>query len=322
MLLAVRVLLALLVATVAPSVSSVTWTLSHTAPADSTALESLESFAIAVTDGTGGKLRISVGAPVKASEADRVREALVRGPAPIGAFQLASIASDDPLLAADRVPFLATNFVDGRKLWQVMQPHVKRRLSEQGLSLLFAIPSPPPGLLSSRAIGRVQDFQGIKLVDGSSQLAMLAKLTRAARVRVEPPSKAFGTGAAQLMFVSAPDGVRDKAWEYAKFYYHAPAWFPKLLVVVSKRALITLPGAERDPLLNAADRAESGSWAAAERETERKVQMLRDYGIKVVDPPVQFLIELETLGRELLFEWSESAGEAGALLVEDYYAIK
>jgi hypothetical protein len=37
---------------------------------------------------------------------------------------------------------------------------------------------------------------------------------------------------------------------------------------------------------------------------------------------VELLIQLEALGRELLFVWSETAGEAGAELVERYYAIR
>ena len=52
------------------------------------------------------------------------------------------------------------------------------------------------------------------------------------------------------------------------------------------------------------------------------MQRLRDYGIKARTAPVELLIRLEAVGRELLFQWSDAAGETGAELVEGYYAIR
>jgi TRAP-type C4-dicarboxylate transport system substrate-binding protein len=116
--------------------------------------------------------------------------------------------------------------------------------------------------------------------------------------------------------------VRDKAWQYASDHLLAPAWFPKQLVLVSARQLAALSAVDRDALLNAADAARGQVWAASERATADAVQQLRDYGIKTREPPIGVLIELESLGRDLLFQWSVAAGEVGAQLVEAYYAIR
>ena len=63
-------------------------------------------------------------------------------------------------------------------------------------------------------------------------------------------------------------------------------------------------------------------WTASEQADGEGVQELRDNGIKTREPDVAVLIELEALGRELLFQWSEGAGEGGAQVVEAYYAIR
>jgi TRAP-type C4-dicarboxylate transport system substrate-binding protein len=153
-------------------------------------------------------------------------------------------------------------------------------------------------------------------------LDALARLLGAQPVSGAPARVALGDGRAQAVFAAADVAARDRAWDYASHYLHAPAWFPVHLVAVNRGALAALAGAQRDAVLNAADAAAAMAWAQAERDTEEAVQKLRDYGLKTAPAPVNMLIQLEAIGRELLFQWSEGAGEAGAELVESYYAIR
>ncbi len=125
-----------------------------------------------------------------------------------------------------------------------------------------------------------------------------------------------------MVFESASSAVRDKAWEYAKHYLQASAWFPKELVLVSSQKLAGMSATDRDALLSSADAAGREAWQLAARSAADNVQMLRDYGIKTHETPVNVLIQLEALGRDLLFQWSDGAGETGARLVEAYYAIR
>gem|GEM_PF-5235668 len=72
----------------------------------------------------------------------------------------------------------------------------------------------------------------------------------------------------------------------------------------------------RSRLLTAAG-SERAAWAAIERADARAVKRLRDYGKKILKPSVPLLLELQQLGRRMLFDWSREAGEA---LVEQYTA--
>ena len=127
---------------------------------------------------------------------------------------------------------------------------------------------------------------------------------------------------ADVALVGVGGAAEGAAWEYASHYLHAPAWFPKHLVVARHDAVDGLVDKARTALVVASRGAAQSTWVSAGEASEASVQKLRDYGIKTAEPPVNLLIRLEAVGRELLFHWSDSAGETGARLVESYYAIR
>ena len=63
-----------------------------------------------------------------------------------------SAEGSDPVLAMDCVPYLASNEVDGAKLWKMLRLHVRNMLESRGITLLYAIPSPPPAPLSAKSL--------------------------------------------------------------------------------------------------------------------------------------------------------------------------
>ena len=56
--------------------------------------------------------------------------------------------NEDPIFGIDVVPFLATSYDEARKLWRASKPLVERKLAEQGLMPLFAVPWPPQGMVA------------------------------------------------------------------------------------------------------------------------------------------------------------------------------
>jgi TRAP-type C4-dicarboxylate transport system substrate-binding protein len=297
------------------------WTLSDQSQPDSVIARSVNAFATDVTQSTKGSLALLV-APAPGLTSEKLLAELAAGRMAIATLPLSAFEGSDPVLAMDRVPYLASNYVDGAKLWQVLQPYVRDMLKSRGITLLYAIPLPPPAPLSVKSLTRLDMWRGSTIVRDAPAIAGLARALGARDVAPAAPRKMFSEGSAQVVFQSAALSAHDKAWQYATHYLHATAWFPKQLVMLSNRKLATLRAAQRDMLLNAADAAQLQAWELSQQMTKDSVQKIRDYGIKTREPDVNVLIQLEAIGRQLLFQWSDNAGEAGAQLVEAYYEIR
>ncbi|MFT5174425.1 MAG: TRAP-type C4-dicarboxylate transport system substrate-binding protein [Gammaproteobacteria bacterium] len=316
-------LIALLVIVLIPtSVQALQWAIVDQSLPNSVAAHSVRGFMAQVTKMSGGALNLAVqGVTANTSSAKSLSE-LSAGRLAVASVPLAALEIADPVVAMDRVPYLASNFVDGAKLWQVLGPYVRDTLQRQGITLLYAVPLPPPSPLSRKPLMSMDAWRGSSVVLNAPALRGFARAVGARGVADAAPRVLLGASRAEIVFQSAALSVRDKAWQYASDHLLAPAWFPKQLVLVSARQLAALSAVDRDALLNAADAARGQVWAASERATADAVQQLRDYGIKTREPPIGVLIELESLGRDLLFQWSVAAGEVGAQLVEAYYAIR
>lgn len=303
-------------------VSAVQWPLIEQSAASVVTAQSVSNFSAAVRRTSGGTIEINPAPAGAKATADRLLPDLAAGRIGLARVSLAALEASDPVVAIDRVPYLATNFIHAAKLWQVLQPYVRDLLQSKGVTLLYAVPQPPRSPLSRKPMITLSSWRGSTLVLGAPALTGFARAVGATPAAGGSVRELLKGGRADVVFESAPSAVRDKAWEYASHYLQASAWFPKELVLASSRKLAGLSAAERDALLSAADVAGREAWSLAVRSTEDSVQMLRDYGIKTHETPVNVLIQLEELGRDLLFQWSDGAGEIGAELVEAYYAIR
>ncbi len=310
-------LLATLLAATAPA-RAAQWSLADASPPGSVMADSAGAFADAVAKATGGAIAISGSG----ADAAGAVAAASSGRAALAVFPLEVLEGEHPVLGMDRVPYLALNYVHAAKLWNVLRPEVEKALSAKGMTLLYAIPGPPPAPLSLRALTSLEAFRGTRVLATEPALEALARLLGATVARRAAPREALGGGSADVTFLPAPQAAREQAWEYAGHYLHAPAWFPKHLVAVNRDALATLAATPRDALLTAADRAAADAWQRSETATAAGVQRLRDYGVKTAEPPVDMAIALDEMGRQLLYLWSETAGETGAELVERYFAVR
>jgi TRAP-type C4-dicarboxylate transport system substrate-binding protein len=311
----------LFVVTLGP-VSAAQWPLLEHSAASAVTAQSVSDFSAAVRRTSRGSIEIGPAPAGAKVTADRLLSDLSAGRIDLARVSLATLEAFDPVVALDRVPYLATNFIDAAKLWQVLQPYVRDVLKSKGVTLLYAVPQPPRSPLSRKPMIRLSGWRGSTLVMGAPALTGFARAVGAIPAADGKVRELLKDGRADVVFESASSAVRDKAWEFATDFLQASAWFPKELVLANSRKLADLTAAERDALFLAADVAGREAWSLAARSTEDSVQMLRDYGIKTHETPVNVLIQLETLGRDLLFQWSGAAGESGAKLVEAYYAIR
>ena len=100
----------------------------------------LTDFASDIDKATGGKLKITVHANGALFKAPEIKRAVQGGQAQAGEILMANFQNEWQLFGADGLPFLADSYDEAMKLYKVQRPFLEKKLAEQGMALLYAVP--------------------------------------------------------------------------------------------------------------------------------------------------------------------------------------
>ena len=272
---------------------------------------------------SAGRIQIEVHSTGSLYAHSDIRDAVASGKVPIGELLLARLGDEHPVFAVDTLPFLATNYLKARKLWEASKPAIQKRLARQGIVVLFAVPWTPQGLFTRTAIDDIVDFDHSRFRSYNPTTAAFARLIGAQPVEIATAdlAAAFAEGRVQSMLMSASTGVRVRVWEYASRFYHVRAWFPKSVVIANVKVLESLDEASLEALIEASKYAEARGWRMSRRVLERDLERLTQEGIEVLRPPDRLRLGLFEVGRQMTLQWTEQSGDEGIGVIEAFYAL-
>src|SRR5215510_12306797 len=142
---------AIMLAAAAPAATAQTkWNLPAAYPADNPHSENLVAFAKDVEQATGGKLQITVHPAASLFKAPEIKRAVQTGQVQAGEVLISVHENEDPLFGIDVIPFLATSYEQSKKLWTATRPAIEKKLSAQGIIVLFAVPWAPQGIYAKK----------------------------------------------------------------------------------------------------------------------------------------------------------------------------
>ena len=283
--------------------------------------QNIRQFADDVKTATKGDFEIIVHAGASLIKHKEIPRAVRTQLVPMGEVFIGILGNEDPIYKLDNLPFLATNFSDAKKLYEVSKPLIEAKLNENGLMLLYSVPWPPQGVYSKEPLTSIDSFKGAKLRAYSSTLSRLAVLLEASPTTVQTVEipQAFSTGIIDMMITSPTTGVSSQSWDYVNNYTDVQAWIPKNMVIVNKRSFKRLDKSMQAALLTAAAAAEKRGWEMAINETEIKNKELMEHGVKVVAPNPELIKALTAVGDQMSQEWAEEAGAEGKALLAEYH---
>ena len=296
------------------------WDLPAAYPATNFHSINLAEFAADVDKASGGKLKITVHAGASLFKAPEIKRAVQGGQAQIGEVLLVNFQNEWQLFGADGLPFLADSYEEAAKLWKIQKPMLDKKLAEQGMLVLFAVPWPPQGIYSKRPLASAADLKGIKWRAYSPATSRIAELVGAQPVTVQAAevSQAFATGVAESMMSSGSTGWDSKLYEHVKYWYDTQAWLPKNAVLVNKAAFDALDAATRAALMKAGADAESRGWAASKKANGETLEKLKANGMQILPPSPQLKADMKKVGDTLLKEWIDKAGPEGKQLIDAF----
>lgn len=296
------------------------WDLPAAYPATNFHTENLSQFAKDVDAATGGKLKITVHANASLFKATEIKRAVQGGQAPLGEILLANFANENPIYALDGVPFLATGYVDAKKLYNASKAPMDKLLAAQGMKMLFSVPWPPQGIYSKREISSVADLRGIKWRAYSPATAKIAELIGAQPVQIQAAelSQALATGVVESYMSSGSTGYDSKTYEHIKNWYDTQAWLPKNGVLVNLKAFNALDAATQAAVTKAAAEAEVRGWKVSEAKNDEYKKLLTDKGMKIHKPSAKLMTDMQQVGGIMLSDWQKASGSDGAAIIADY----
>lgn len=242
------------------------------------------------------------------------------GQAQIGEVLLVNFQNEWQIFGADGLPFLADSYDEAAKLWKVQKPMLDKKLGEQGMMVLYAVPWPPQGIYSKKPLASAADLKGVKWRAYSPATSRIAELVGAQPVTVQAAevSQAFATGVTDSMMSSGSTGWDAKLHEHVKYWYDTQAWLPKNAVLINRAAFSALDKATQDAVLKAGAEAETRGWAASRKANTESLDKLKGGGMQILPPTPQLKADMKKVGETMLKEWLEKAGPEGKQLVDAF----
>jgi TRAP-type transport system periplasmic protein len=282
----------------------------------------IKTFVEDVKKATNGALDINVHSNGSLIKHPDILRAVSTGQVSIGEFLLGQFGNEDPVFAADNVPFVAPGYDAALRFYRAQKPVLEKKLQGRGMRLLYAVAWPGQGLYTKDPVKAVSDFKGLKMRTYSPLTARLAELMGASPTVVQVPEipQMFATGAMQAMVTSSATGTSTKAWEFVKNYYRTAAWNPKNVVVVNERSFGRLPKDQQNALVKAAAAAEPRGWDMSKAREKEGDETLAKNGMTVNDPSPEFRAALAKIGDQMAQEWEKSAGADGQAILKAFKA--
>ena len=296
------------------------WDLPAAYPANNFHTENLVQFAGDVDKATAGKLKITVHANASLFKAPEIKRAVQGGQAQMGEILLANYQNEWQIFGADGLPFLADSYDDSAKLYKAQRPVIEKKLGEQDMMLLYAVPWPPQGIYVKKPITSAADLKGVKWRAYSPATARIAELVGAQPVTVQAAelSQAMATGVIESYMSSGSTGYDTKTYEHIKYWYDTQAWLPKNAVLVNKAAFDALDKPAQAAVLKAGADAEVRGWALSQAKNTEYIELLKKNGMNIVAPSAQLKADMKKVGDTMLKEWLEKAGAEGQAVVDAY----
>jgi TRAP-type transport system periplasmic protein len=280
----------------------------------------LTEFANDVDKATGGKLKITVHANGSLFKAPEIKRAVQGGQAQAGEILVSNFSNEWLPFGADALPFVADSYDEAVKLWRVQKPMFEKKLAEQGMVPLYAVPWPPQGIYVKNPINSAADLKGVKWRAYNPQTSRIAELVGAQPVTVQAAelSQAMATGVIDSYMSSGSTGFDTKTYEHIKNWYDTQAWLPKNMVIVNKAAFDALDAPTKQAVLKAAADAEVRGLAASKKTNTESLDKLKANGMNILQPSAQLKADMKKVGDVMLKEWLEKAGPEGKALIDAY----
>jgi TRAP-type C4-dicarboxylate transport system substrate-binding protein len=306
-----------------PACAQVKWSLPSAYPSDNFHSRNLEAFAKDLAEATGGRISTTVYPNATLFPVSAIKSAVRIGQVQLGEILISLHDNEEPIFGVDVVPFLATSHDEARKLWTASKPLIERKLAQQGLMALFAVPWPPQGIFANKEINTIADMKGLSWRVYNAATQRIAQMVDAHPVTIQAADlrQALATGLIGALMTSAATGYDVGVWERMGYFYDTRAWLPKNVTLMNRAVFDQLDKPTQETILRVAAAAEARGWWWSQDRTKWYTEQIAAHGMKVLPPSLALKTELQQIGERLTEEWLVKAGADGLAIIDAYHRL-
>lgn len=306
--------------TLSPTQAQTKWDLASAYPAGNFHSKLLAEFSAEVDKASQGKLKITLHPAASLFKAPEIKRAVQGGQSQAGEILLVNFQNEWQIFGADGLPFLTDSYDSAMRLYKAQKPLLDKKLAEQGMMLLYAVPWPPQGIFVKKPINSAADLKSVKWRAYSPATARIAELVGAQPVTIQQAelSQAMATGVVEAYMSSGATGVDTKTYEHIKHFYDTQAWIPKNAVIVNRKAFDALDAASKDAIRQASAKIEAKGWDDSKAVMTDSLNTLKSNGMTIHQPSAALKADMQKVGDTLLKEWLAKAGPEGQSLIDAF----
>jgi hypothetical protein len=149
-------------------------------------------FADEVKSASNGRIDITVHSNGSLFKLPEIKRAVQTGQVPIAETNLPAYGNEYAFFDIDGILFLDSGYESAARLWKLSKPYLDKRLNAQGITILYTVPFPGMGMVSKKAITKIEDLKGMKHRSwgpAASRFAELVGATPTVLQASEPPPR-------------------------------------------------------------------------------------------------------------------------------------
>jgi TRAP-type C4-dicarboxylate transport system substrate-binding protein len=269
-------------------------------------------FADRLKELSDGKIAITIhsGAALGFREKDHLF-AVADGALPIATTVSGTLAGVDPIFLLSSLPFVAKDFDDVRKLWDIARPYYEKVFEKYDQKLIHAGWIDPSGIWAENEIKSQADLKNLRIrtYDATGTRVLDALGASPLQISWSDVVPQLATGSISAVLTGVDGGAAANFWDYTSVFTQINYAMPLTFVHMNMDAYNSLPPELQKAVMQAGE--EATEWRAQQirQNQAAKYDELRSHGMTVVekvDP--EFAKALSEAAQPVIEDWKAKAG--------------
>lgn len=296
------------------------WMMATGYPDDSFFTQNLREFVKEVEENSDGRISIDMRSNGTLVSHDEIKRSVQRGVVQLGEIRLGAYSNEHPVFRIDSLPGLATNYKEGYRLNQLLQPYYEEVMAEQGIMPLAYVSWPGQGFFADKPIETTEDADGMSIRIYSQPTQQMAQELgfNATILPFSEVPQAFSTNMIDSLFTSAQTGIDVQVWDYVDHFTYTGTMHNINALIINPAAIDALDNELQQVVNEAARNAHERGWKMSQERSTRNNDVLEENNVTVTQASEELQIAIKGIGEELLSEWRRDASDKANRIIDTY----
>lgn len=303
---------------------SLIWDMPNEYPATSLQGKTDQFFSSRLAELSDGEIAIThhFGGALGFKSRDQL-DAVGDGAVPLANTFIPPLGGFDPLFLLMSMPFLTSDPVEAKRLFDVAAPHYAKLLESYNQRLLYSSPWASSGLWSRGRIDSIEALQGLKMRSYDANSTRVFRNNGAVPVQLSWADivPQLSAGGIDGVLTSIEAGLSASFNEYTS-YFNALNYDSTInMVTINLDVWNNLTDEQRALVQQAADETQKHAWSTIDAEVAKAYERGQQAGMTIIETPdPAFRAALAKGAQPVIDAWLVATGDVGVQILKEYQA--